>query len=171
MDSGVDPDVRQEAKGSVGQRYSVRSERTADGLRAHTQVRQFTLETGAHRGDPDAGPNAVETLLTAIGSCLLTGLGMVAEGSHIPLDAVAIDLEAERSDQPPRITSVTYAIHLDSSAPDERLARLVELSERNSTVLGSLRGCGFAVEGRWDRAGSRAGSSTSPPHYDGADPA
>ncbi len=156
MGSGVDPDVMKEAKGSVGQHYRVRSERSADGLRARTRVRQFSLDTGAHRGDLEAGPNAVETLLAAIGSCLLTGLGMVAEGSRIPLDAVAIDLEAERSDQPPRITSVRYAIHLDSGAPDERLARLVELAERNSTVLGSLRGCGFAIEGQWDRAASTA---------------
>ena len=140
----------------MGQRYKVHSERSADGLRARTQVRQFSLDTGAHRGNLDAGPNAVETFLTAIGSCLLTGLGMVAEGSRIPLEAVAIDLEAERSDRPPRITSVTYAIHIDSGAPDERLARLVELAERNSTVLGSLRGCGFTIEGQWDRAVSRA---------------
>ena len=158
MGAGPDPDRRREAKGGPGQRYHVRSERSADGLRAHTQVRQFALDTGAHRGDLEAGPNAVETLLTAIGSCLLTGLGMVAEGSRITLDAVAVDLEAERSDQPPRITSVTYAIHLGSSAPDERLARLVELAERNSTVLGSLRGCGFAIEGHWDRAVTRGGS-------------
>lgn len=159
MDPHGDPDRRLEGRGGAGQRYRVRSERSADGLRALTQVRQFTLDTGAHRGDPDAGPNAVETLLTAIGSCLLTGLGMVAEGSHIPLDAVAIDLEAARSDRPPRITSVTYAIHLASSAPDGRLARLVELAERNSTVLGSLRGCGFAIEGRWDRSADRGGST------------
>lgn len=156
MDARHDPDRSQEANGGVGQHYHVRSERSPDGLRARTQVRRFSLETGAHRGDPDAGPNAVETLLTAIGSCLLTGLGMVAEGSRIPLDAVAIDLEADRSDRPPRITSVRYAIHLDSSVPDERLARLVELAERNSTVLGSLRGCGFSIEGQWDRAASTA---------------
>lgn len=145
----------------VGQHYHVRSERSADGLRAHTQVRQFVLDTGAHRGDADAGPNAVETLLTAIGSCLLTGLGMVAEGSRIPLEAVAIDLEAERSDRPPRMTSVTYTVHLGSSAPDERLARLVDLAERNSTVLGSLRGCGFTIDGHWDRSVSPGDSSAN----------
>jgi uncharacterized OsmC-like protein len=125
-------------------------------MRARTKVREFTLATGAHRGDPDAGPNAVETLLAAVGSCLLTGLGMVAEGSRIPLDAVAIDLHAQRSDRPPRITSVSYVVHLASSAPDERLARLVELAERNSTVLGSLRSCAFTVEGQWDRVVSEA---------------
>ena len=148
--------VGRSKESAPGQRYRVRSERTADGLRARTKVREFTLDTGAHRGDPDVGPNAVETLLTAVGSCLLTGLGMVAEGSRIPLGAVTIDLEAERSDRPPRITAVRYAIHVDSSASDERLARLVELAERNSTVLGSLRGCGFTIEGRWDRVTSHA---------------
>ena len=155
MDAHHDPGHSQEAKGTMEQHFKVRSERSADGLRARTQVRQFSLDTGARRGGLDAGPNAIEALLTAIGSCLLTALGMLAEGSHVPLDAVAVDLDAERSDLPPRITAVTYAIHIDSSAPDERLARLVELAERNSTVLGSLRGCGFTVEGQWDRAVSR----------------
>lgn len=78
-------------------------------------------------------------------------LGMTAAGSRVELRAARVDLVATRQDKPPRITSVSYALRIDSPADDERLERNVDLAERNGTVLGSLRGGTFPIDGRWER--------------------
>ncbi len=139
-----------------GQRYGAHVERSPDGRHARATIRQFTLDTGAHRGDADAGPNAVETLLTAVGTCLLTGLGMVSEASKVDVRAASVDLTATRQDRPPSITGVDYVLRVDSPASDDRIARLIDLAERNSTVLGSLRGGSFPIRGRWERSPATA---------------
>ena len=50
-------------------------------------TRDFSLTLGARRGDATAGFNPVETLLSAMASCLLTAVQMVAELSRVPIAA------------------------------------------------------------------------------------
>ena len=50
-----------------------------DSLHARASVRNFELRLGARRADPEAGLNPVETLLSALGDCLLTALDFVPE--------------------------------------------------------------------------------------------
>ena len=140
-----------EPAGAPSQRYAVDVERTADGAHAEARVRDFTLTTGARRGDPTVGPNAVETLLAAAGTCLLTSLGGVAEASRVDLQSASIALEAERQDRPPRLTVVRYVLRVAADVDDDRLGRLIDLAERNSTVLGTLGNGPLPVEGRWER--------------------
>ncbi len=51
------------------------------------RTRDLSLTLGAKRGDLEAGFNPVETLLSALGACLLTALQMVAELSRVPIAA------------------------------------------------------------------------------------
>jgi uncharacterized OsmC-like protein len=119
------------------QNYQVRVERT-DSDHARASVRDFELRLGAKRADPRAGFNPVETLLAALGDCLLTALDFVAELSKIPITGAWIELEATRQDKPPSLNHIRYTLHLGSEAPKERLERLVGLAERNSTVFQTL---------------------------------
>lgn len=130
------------------QNYRVHVER-ADSYHARAMVREFELRLGARRADPTAGFNPVETLLAALGDCLLTALDFVAELSKIPVTGAWIELEATRQDKPPTLTRIRYTLHLTSEAPKERLARLAGLAERNSTVFQTLNQT-LPVEGRWE---------------------
>ena len=121
------------------QHYTIEAKRSADKQHLTTRVREFELELGAHRGDLSAGFNPVETLLSALAACLTTSLGMVAELSHIDLEDVKLNITATRQDKPPVITGIHYTLNLKSSADEQRLLRLIELAEKNSTVLNTLR--------------------------------
>jgi uncharacterized OsmC-like protein len=101
-------------------------------------TRDFSLTLGARRGDATAGFNPVETLLSALGACLLTALQMVAELSRVPIAGMAIHLTGVRQDQPPQLVSVTYALRVQTDAAEDRLTRLVATAQRNSTVYQTM---------------------------------
>ncbi|MDA8206953.1 MAG: OsmC family protein [Thermaerobacter sp.] len=102
------------------------------------RTRDLSLTLGAKRGDLEAGFNPVETLLSALGACLLTALQMVAELSRVPVTGMAIHLTGVRQDQPPQLVSVTYQLTIHTDAAEERLRRLVATAQRNSTVYQTL---------------------------------
>ena len=101
-------------------------------------TRDFSLTLGARRGDATAGFNPVETLLSAMASCLLTAVQMVAELSRVPIAGMAIQMTGVRQDQPPQLVSVTYQLTVHADVAEDRLTRLVETAKRNSTVYQTL---------------------------------
>jgi putative redox protein len=119
------------------QTYAVHVRRQ-DVKHAVATTREFSLTIGANRGDASAGFNPVETLLSALGSCLLTSLQMVAELSRVPVAGMAIQLTGVRQDQPPQLVSVTYQLTVQTPVAEDRLTRLVETAKRNSTVFQTL---------------------------------
>ncbi len=129
------------------QTYHVHVER-ADPLHVNAKVRDFEIRLGARRADPTAGFNPVETLLSAMGACLLTAIAFVAEASHIPLAGARIELEATRQDHPPILTQIRYTMYLKSDVSPEQLDRLVEVAKRNSTVFQTVA-LAVSVEGDW----------------------
>jgi len=102
------------------------------------RTRTFQLTLGAKRGDETAGFNPVETLLSAMGACLLTSLAMVAELSRVPLEGMEIEVTGTRQDKPPRLVSANYHLFVETTVSDERVVRLVEMAEKNSTVYQTL---------------------------------
>ncbi len=121
------------------QEYHVHLTRQVDAVRTVSTVRDFSLTMGSRRGDPAAGFNAVETLLSAVGACLTTSLGMVAEMSRVVLCEIEVDVAGTRQDKPPALTDVRFVVAVRTSASDEKLLRLLSLAERNSTVVSTLR--------------------------------
>jgi putative redox protein len=119
------------------QTYTVTVERT-DASHVTAATREFRLTLGARRADLTAGFNPVETMLAAMGSCLLTALQMVAELSRLPVGSMAMELEAVRQDKPPTVVSAQYRLTVESPLPEERVVRLVHLAETNSTVFQTL---------------------------------
>ena len=116
-------------------------------------MRDFSLTLGAHRADAQAGFNPVETLLSAVGDCLLTALDYVAQLSRVPIAAAAVEVEGERKDKPPTLTQIRYVLWITSDAPDERLERMVELARANSTVFQTVS-MAVPIIGHWERVGS-----------------
>ncbi len=131
------------------QTYSVEVRRT-DSYHARADVRDFTLPLGARRADPTAGFNPVETLLSAVGDCLLTSLAHVAESSRVAIEEAAVEVAAMRQEKPPLLTHIRYVLRIRSEAPDERLGHLVDLAKTHSTVLQTVSQA-VPVEGTWRR--------------------
>lgn len=109
-----------------------------DSLHAESHVRDFTLMTGVRRGDLTAGPNAVETMLSALGTCLLTNVNTLMEQMHLKIEDARVELAAVRQDQPPLVTTIRYQLVLVSPEPRERLETLFELAQKWGTVTNTL---------------------------------
>ena len=92
-----------------------------DSQHAESRVRDFLLITGIRRADPSAGPNAVETMLSALGTCLLTNVNTLMEQMRLKIDDAKIELKAFRQDKPPLVTKIELKLALISSEPRERL--------------------------------------------------
>ncbi len=119
-----------------------------DEAHVRSTVRDFSLTLGARRADARAGFNPVETLLSAVGDCLLTALDFVAQMSRVPI--AAVEVEGERKDNPPTLTQIRYVLRIASEATDERLERVVELARANSTVFQTVS-MAVPITGRWER--------------------
>ncbi len=132
------------------QTYKVNVDRV-DEAHARSTVRDFSLILGARRADAEAGFNPVETLLSAVGDCLLTALDYVSQLSRVPIAAAAVEVEGERQDKPPALTQIRYVLRISSDAPDERLERMVELARANSTVFQTVS-MAVPIAGYWERA-------------------
>lgn len=142
------------------QTYAVRLRRVDDAHVTAT-VREYTLVLGAKRADAAAGFNPVETLLAAMGDCLLTALHYVSGLSRVPMSDVWLEAEADRQDRPPVVTAIRYVLHVATSVSDERVQRLIALAEANSTVFQTL-GRSIPIEGRWERSGETSAPSDLP---------
>ncbi len=121
-----------------------------DEAHARLTVRDFSLTLGARRADAQAGVNPVETLLSAVGDCLLTALDFVAQLSRVPIAAATVEVEGERQDKPPTLRQIRYVLRIASEATDERLERVEELARANSTVFQTLS-MAVPITGRWER--------------------
>jgi putative redox protein len=109
-----------------------------DSLHAESFVRDFGFVTGIQRADPSAGPNAVETLLSALGTCLLTNVNTLMEQMHLAIADTRVELTATRQDDPPLITSIRYQLILVSPEPRIRLETVFELAQKWGTVTNTL---------------------------------
>lgn len=128
------------------QTYTVTVQRVDD-AHAEVRVRSFRLATGARRDDLSAGPNAVETLLAALGTCLLTNVNTLMEQMHLRIADAHIELEGERQDKPPLLTHVTCRLVLVSAEPRSRLETLFALAQKWGTVSNTLaRGVSLDME-------------------------
>ncbi|POB12108.1 osmotically inducible protein C [Sulfobacillus sp. hq2] len=130
------------------QDYTVDVARTSDGI-ADASVRSFHLTLGARRGALSLGFNPVETLLSALGSCLMTSLAMVSELSRVPITTMHMHLRGTRQDKPPVLVAVGYHLTVVTDLGRERVDRLIELAHKNSTVFQTLSGA-VPISGTWD---------------------
>jgi uncharacterized OsmC-like protein len=109
-----------------------------DESRSLVKARSHTLNLNIKKGDGSAGFNAAETLLAALGNCLLTNINALSEKMHLDISSVRIEVDAERSDDPPILTGIHYKLILESSEPETRLQELHDLCIKWGTVTNTL---------------------------------
>ena len=107
---------------------------------SHTRIttRGHELTLNIKKGDGAAGFNAAETLLAALGACLLTNVNAIGEKMHLQIDEARIEFDATRRDEPPALTEIRYKLIFKSPEPAEKLEELHDLCFKWGTVTNTL---------------------------------
>ncbi len=125
-------------KSTAGLRtYSVKVTRQ-DEAYAKASSHDHTLNLGVRRGDSTAGFNATETLLAALGGCLITNVVAFSEKMRLTVDNIHVEIDGDRRDDPPALINVRYRLFLDSPESPEKLTKLHELAIQWGTVTNTL---------------------------------
>src|ERR1700684_4138579 len=129
--------------------FSVDSQQV-ENLRSEAKIRQFslTVDEPPALGGSDAGPNPVELVLAALGTCQEITYRAYATALGIPLDSVSVKLEgsldlrgffAVKDGVRAGFNNVRGVVNLKSSAPASDLAKLKEVVAAHCPVLDILR--------------------------------
>ncbi|MHB8087007.1 MAG: OsmC family protein [Anaerolineaceae bacterium] len=111
-----------------------------DASHAVAETHGHLLVLNVKKGSGEAGFTAAETLMAALGACLLTNINGIGEKMHLIIDEARIEFDAKRSDEPPVITEISYQLVLKSNEPVEKLNELYEMSKKWGTVTNTLIG-------------------------------
>ena len=90
------------------------------------------------KGAGEAGFNAAETLLAALGACILTNVNAIGRKMRLQIDDARMEFEAVRRDEPPALIEIRYKLILKSPEPPEKLAELHDLCVKWSTVANTV---------------------------------
>lgn len=102
------------------------------------ETRGHRLLLNVKKGSGEAGFNAAETLLAALGACMLTNVNAIGEKMRLKVEEARIEFDADRRDDPPALTEIRYKLILKSSEPAERLQELADLCFKWGTVTNTL---------------------------------
>lgn len=105
---------------------------------ALAETRGHQIPLNVKKGFGEAGFNAAETLLAALGACILTNVNAIGEKMRLQIDEACVQIEAVRRDEPPALTEIRYKLILKSPEPPEKLAELHELCRKWGTVTNTL---------------------------------
>lgn len=117
--------------------YHVNATRLDDS-RACVTTRGHKLTLNVKKGSGEAGFNAAETLLAALGACLLTNVNAIGVKMRLRIDSARVEFEATRRDEPPTLTEIRYRLILQSPEPPEKLQELADLCFKWGTVTNTL---------------------------------
>ena len=111
-----------------------------DESHALAEARGHRLTLNVKKGAGEAGFNAAETLLAALGACILTNVNAIGEKMHLRIDDARMEFEAVRCDEPPALIEIRYKLVLKSPEPPEKLAELHDLCVKWGTVTNTVIG-------------------------------
>lgn len=113
--------------------YNVSATRLdSHGSLAKTKNAEITLDTDMG-GRADAF-NPAELFLASIAACMIKGIERVTPMLDFNLRGVDVSLHGERQDSPPKMTSVTYLLTVDTDESNQRL----ELLHKNVRKYGTI---------------------------------
>ena len=103
-------------------------------VRNHT----FTVDMPADMGGTNAGPEPLELLTAALGSCMAMHIAKYCEMAKLPHEGFTIDLDYQVAEDPHRIGSLTVDVTMPPGIPDKR-KEAVKRAAMRCTVKNSLR--------------------------------
>jgi uncharacterized OsmC-like protein len=109
-----------------------------DDSHASAQTRGHIITLNVKKGSSEAGFNAAETLLAALGACILTNVNAIGQKMRLQIDDARMEIEAVRSDEPAILTEMRYKLILNSPEAPAKLAELHELCLKWGTVTNTI---------------------------------
>jgi len=119
------------------------------GYLTKAQIRQFTLDIDEKPGlgGTDKGPNPLEIVLTALGTCQEIVYAMYAAGMGIPLDSVKIGVKGcidargffNVAQVPSGFLKIDYEVDIESHADRNRIKELVDMVNAHCPLLDTLQ--------------------------------
>ncbi|MCH8187932.1 MAG: OsmC family protein [Proteobacteria bacterium] len=133
-------------KPSRGRLTGVTKARITDGVRCEIEEGPWKLaaDMPVKAGGEDTAPTPGMLGRGALASCLAIGITIWAARMGIAIDALEVEVQGDfdargelgvGEDIPPGYQEIRYIISMDSSAPPEVLADLLETAERHSPYL------------------------------------
>lgn len=125
------------------------SSRLTEGFRSEVSIRHHRLaaDEPAALGGADSGPNPVELILAALGSCQEITYRAYATALGIPLDSVSVELSGDIDlrgffavDKSVRVgfQNIRGTVNIESSASEADLQKLREVVDAHCPVLDIL---------------------------------
>jgi len=114
-------------------RYRVSAHVTAPGV-AVGLVKEREVEFDASRDPSDELPGPAELLALSLGACILKNVERFSHLLSFAYDGAEVAVEAERQDDPPRFTRLTYELRIRTDESPHR----VELLHRNLRRFGTV---------------------------------
>ena len=143
--------VREQLRGAPEGRTSTTFKTTTrlqGGVTTTARIRQFdlTIDEPVELGGSDSGPNPVEVVLVALGTCQEITYAVHAAALGIAIDNLAIDVEGDLdprgffavADVAPGFSKVRYNVRIESPEAPERIQHLIETVNRHCPVLDIL---------------------------------
>ena len=138
--------------------------RLVDGFQTSAQVRQFSfsVDEPPALGGTDTGPNPVELVLAALGTCQEIVYATYARLLDIPVDSIAIRVSGSldlrgflgAAEVDAGYEAIDYDVAIESDASPQDISRLVETVNRRCPVLDILVR-GLPVTGHYALNGER----------------
>ena len=122
---------------NAGTTYHVTTTRQDDS-RALAETRGHELTLNIKKGAGEEGFNAAETLLAALGVCILTNINAIGAKMRLVIRGARIEFDATRQDEPPLLTEIRYRLVLDSPEPRQKLEELHDLCIKWGTVTNTV---------------------------------
>ena len=109
--------------------------------RSKASIRDHTLiiDNPKEKGGTNKGPRPTETLLAALGGCLITALSRIAERMRIPLSDLEIVLRGVINRETHSIEKINISLRIGAvQTTQDRLERLIKIAREYCTVSNTL---------------------------------
>lgn len=120
-------------------RYRVSARVIAPGLAiASAKDREIEFDVGRQSSDELPGP--AELLALSLGACILKNVERFSHLLSFRYEGAEVTIEAERQDDPPRFTKLTYELRIRTDESPHRVELLHRNLRRFGTVYNTLAG-------------------------------
>ncbi len=88
------------------------------------------LETDAPKDNQGLGEkfSPTDLMATALGTCILTTIGIVAQRDNVDINGSAITVEKVMKDKPRKIASLKTTIHMPKSIPEDYRGKVAHVA-------------------------------------------
>lgn len=109
-----------------------------DDTHAVAKARDHFMILNIKKGSGEGGFTAAETVLAALGACLLTNVNAISQKMRLKVEDARIEFDSQRRDVPPALTEISYRLILKSEEPEDKLQELHDLCIKWGTVTNTL---------------------------------